>query len=527
MKTKNLFALLLIVCMLLTVFAACGDKNKPSDSKPSDSPGTVSAPVSSGDDDGDDEVEISEINVWLVDLGNTGSAAKYDIVEAALNELSIREAAVSVNYTWVNIADLGTQFTLAMSNNEQVDVVVCSPVPAGSFLTYYTNGMTLNIAPYLDENAPELRAMMDELNLLDAFTMPDGGIYGISAYRQLSTNLYLCYRTDVLEAAGVLDFYKGVSTWSEFAEVLQAITDLGETYAIGGGKSLQNLGYYYGEENFSDAYVFDVLGDTTGMILTDNNGNASLLYTDEGMVNEFKMFAGWGAKGYVFPDTAFSDDLPESLIGQKRYAGYIIPSEYGIEVNKSQTCGTDMTCVEITKGALSTSSCQKFSVMVPSTSADPEAALRWLNLAYTSSEFMNLINWGVEGETYVINENGEADYPAGTDASTCGYHYADFVFGNQFATLPWTGSGGSDFRERARADFLSADVSPYMGLTIDTSDYSSLVAAIVSVRDEYVPQVTSGSYTDAMYSEFISKLEAAGVNDYVALYQTAIDEFMA
>lgn len=70
-------------------------------------------------------------------------------------------------------------------------------------------------------------------------------------------------------------------------------------------------------------------------------------------------------------------------------------------------------------------------------------------------------------------------------------------------------------------------MSEYCGLSVDTSDSDTLLAALKAVKDEYVRQLTNGLYTDDMYSEFLEKLDAAGISDFFALYQTALDNFIA
>lgn len=530
MKKKNLLAILLIVCMLLTAFVACGKK----DDDKKDDPGTPSTKpsetVTDPTDDGGDEEELTEVNMWMPDMGSGGAyGSKWDIVEAAINEYTIENLNIQVNFTWVAIADLPTQFSLASANNENVDIVVTTPVQAGAFLTYYANGACLDIAPYLAEYGTGIIELMDDLQLLNAFTMSDGGIYGLPSFRTLNTNLYFVYRTDMLEKVGWGDKFYEMQTWTDFEELLQALTDEGSMYAIGGrGGFGFGGGYFFGEENVYDSYLYDTLGDSSQFIYTTQTGEASNLFENEDTVNWLKRFVTWKDAGYTYPDSAFTQELSESLIATNNFAGYVVSSEFGVEINKSQSCSNEMSCLEIVPGMLSTASCNKFAVMVPSTSANPAMAVKLLNAFYTTPELMNMIDWGVEGETYVINDDGTAGYPEGTDSSNCGYHILDFVFGNQFLTTPWQGSqGGADFRKLAQENFLACSSSAYMGLTVDVSAVDSLVAVLVAIREEYVPQLYTGHYSDSLYNEFMTKLDAAGMDDYVAHFQAAIDGFMA
>ena len=79
-----------------------------------------------------------------------------------------------------------------------------------------------------------------------------------------------------------------------------------------------------------------------------------------------------------------------------------------------------------------------FCYSIGAGSKDPAKAMTMLNEIMTSTELMNLLNWGVEGEDYVVNADGLLDFPEGKDASTVGYHLnAGWILPNQFKCTPW------------------------------------------------------------------------------------------
>lgn len=463
MKLKNFLALILAIVMLLTLFAACGEKEK---SEGNNAPVSPSTAVSNDpSDSGDDEPEeLREINVWLADMGQGGLNTKSADVGDALNEIMLNEYNIKVNLIWNNMSDIGTQFTLAVSNKEAIDIILTTPAPNASFTTYYSGGMLMDISSYIDEYAPDLKALMAPLNLLGAYTMPDGGLYGIPTYRILNSNLYLIMRNDILEASGALELAQSMATWSDFEEVLRLITAEGSQYgtadSMGDGMSIG--GFAFGSGDFKNVISYDNLSDGLGVVYSDQSGNVSLLYENDIMVDQYKMVSGWYKNGYIYADSVYANE--------------------------------------------------------------PEAALTFLNALYTRSDLMNLITWGIEGETYEVKDSGEGGYIGDADATTSGYHGADFLVGNQFLVLPWQGSG-ADFRVKAEESLTSAPVSAYMGLTIDTAGYDTLVSAISAVKSEYHSQIAGGLYTDALFAEFLQKLDSAGVDEYIALFQSAVDGF--
>ena len=64
-----------------------------------------------------------------------------------------------------------------------------------------------------------------------------------------------------------------------------------------------------------------------------------------------------------------------------------------------------------------------------------------------------------------------------------------------------------------------------MALTVDTSGNESLISAISAVTDEFHGQMCGGFYSDELYQEYLDKLDAAGIDKYIALYQDSIDAF--
>lgn len=524
MKNSKLLSLVLILCMFAALFSACSAKPVKNDTPSSDLQSSDPSIAGNASD------ELTTVNVWLCDIGGAGAGGnKWTLVNDAINEYTEKNLNISVNFTWVQISDFATQFSLAVANKEPIDIAFTGPVPPGTFSQFYSSGMAMDISGYLDEYGQDIKDLMADMRLLDAYTMPDGKVYGIPAYRMLNSNNYICYRTDMLEEVGMVDFFNAMTTWSEFEEVIKAVAETGLTYGMGSKSNNYGAdGYCRGAEAFADSYVYDTLGDSTGMVYTDQAGNVSLSFENDDILAQYKRTADWYSKGYFYPDSYIASDMSESLIANNTFAGYVVRSEYGVEVNKSQSCQTDMTCIEITPGMISTASTVGIGVIVPIVATEPEAAIRLLSAFYTTPELMNLINWGVEGETYVMTDSGEATYPENTDNSTCGYHYMDFMFGNQFISAPWIGAAdGAAFRENSMANFLNAGSSVYMGLAVDVSEMDTIISSIAAVRDEYVPILCGGMFSDSLYNEFLAKVESAGVDKYLDFFQTAVDDFMA
>lgn len=472
--------------------------------------------------------EIIEINylTWEAGDGTAGSNTLAKEVEAAINEIAEKEIGVHVNFTWVNAADYGTRISLDLLDGVQYDVADYYSWPLqSSFPQLFANNSMTDITELAAEYAPETLEMFGA-DLLQG-TSANGRLYGIPAYRVQNTNFCIMMRRDILEQLNLVEKAQNMKTWAEFEEIMAAVKDSGFTgYATGGGGGFgmtsNNGCIYQGENIVEDSVIFDPLCDTFFSIAIDENGKVVNQVAMEETQNQFKMFKKWMDAGYMYPDSAFDSTGAKELFNQGVLFSVFVTAEFGAEQSWKASSGYDCLCYTVGGSPLNTSAAQKFGVFIPNTSKEPEAAMKWINLLYTNKDIMNLITWGIEGKSYEVID-GSAHYINGADAVTSGYHNNDYKIGNSFLCLPW--DNDADFREASLAHFKAAPISPYFGLNVDTTDYSDLVAQISAVCSEFHGQMCGGFYTDELYQQYLDKLAAAGIDQYIELLQAAVDGF--
>lgn len=138
---------------------------------------------------------------------------------------------------------------------------------------------------------------------------------------------------------------------------------------------------------------------------------------------------------------------------------------------------------------------------------------------------MNLFDWGIEGEDYVVAD-GVANFPADNPEGEGLFHSMDSLFGNTFLALPW-GDAPADIRTQAQENMKQASLSEYLGFTVDTAGMENTIAAMQSVYGEWRAQLLSGLYNEQMFADYVSAMEAAGMDDYIAEVQAQLDAFLA
>lgn len=74
----------------------------------------------------------------------------------------------------------------------------------------------------------------------------------------------------------------------------------------------------------------------------------------------------------------------------------------------------------------------------------------------------------------------------------------------------------------------NAQASPLLGFAFDAANVSAEIAQCKAVVDEYIPSLDSGSVDPDKYlPEFLSKLEASGVDKIISEMQTQVDAWLA
>lgn len=168
--------------------------------------------------------------------------------------------------------------------------------------------------------------------------------------------------------------------------------------------------------------------------------------------------------------------------------------------------------------------------------ADPERAMMVIELFNTDPYVATLIRFGVEGEHWTTDENGNMTFKgtANEDPSNRAFYY---WYGNDFGNLTITRTpedvGGPDgivFDKMIECN-NSAKLAAHMGFVLNTDNIQNEIAACTNVVQEF-SALTTGHYNsqeevDAALDEMIAKLKANGVDKIVAECQAQIDAWNA
>ena len=470
--------------------------------------------------------DMEEIHMLYPSMGPVPSGLQ--AVEYAINEITEVQINTHVNIDIYEIGNYDQQVGLMMSSGENVDLMLTLPSGSAGFSSMQAQGQLMDITKLLEDYG---QPIIDTMGELIRGTMINGRTYGLCGYRNVVSGEYIIMRTEVLEDLGLLEKAQNMTSFTEYEEILAQVkasekwSYLSGIVGSGHGNMMLQQGAFCSEDQFKDISLFDNLGDTYKVICIDpekTDDAVRMTFATDEYKKIYEQAKKWYDQGYIYKDSATTLESGTDLIKSNVGFSMFCDGEYGIEATKSADCDMPMTCIKLKDYPITTGTCTKFTWVIPATSKAPEAAIAFLNMMYTDSRIANLLAWGIEDVDYKV-VNGEACYIEGN--TTPAYHTNDFMYGNQFITLPWEGSG-ENMRQDSQEIMQNATYSKYMGFSCDTSDVTGEIAAVSNCLNEYRPQIETGMASETVYDDFLNKLQASGVEKIVDCYQQQLNTWL-
>lgn len=500
MKQKAL-ALLCALSLVTALFAGCGGA-----SGAASGAAPASGPAPSSDASGEEPYTIT-----MMFIGNTqDDEAK---VEAAINAITVPELNMQLDILVVPWASAAEQIRLMLSGGEKLDLMMALSSQAA---TYVATQSVYDLNELIDEYGVNIKANMgDDAKIANI----NGFVYGVPNTCNWYTQTSLQVRKDWLEEAG---FTKDdIKTVEDVEKLYEAVSKNHPEAAMLGMKNGQAF-----DSAWSDT---DSLSDGWGVLMNYGEKPEVVNYF---ATEEYKAFVerqyAWAQKGWISKDAATTTDTVDSLIGAGRAFSQISTNHPSMEVEASLNIGTPVEICPLYDMYTTTTLTTPFFWTVARNSTEPEKAFRMLDFIYGSAEVANLLNWGIEGEHYVLTEDGHAAFPAGMDKSSDPYnaHFA-YMLPNQFITHVWEGLP-LDVHEQNQANNGKAKRSCAYGFAYDGTSVTNEIAALNNVKSQYLDALNTGAVNpDDVLPQFLADLEAAGLQKVIDLKQQQLDAWMA
>lgn len=462
---------------------------------------------------------------------------------AVLEELS----GVSVEFQLYHPSVVEEQFNLQIAAQNYCDIYC-------EYGASYTGGLDgavddevfLDLSDYIEEYMPNYYSYLaeDDENIRSATT--DSGkyvaIYAIYEPHQPS-NTGPLIRADWAEEAGLdvetMCTYDEYETYVKYAyETYGATVYLTESGAPSFNYLISGYGVSYAED---------------GLPLAQKDGEIFCTLLDDGMREYLSMISEWYANGWIYQDF-FSED---TSVGGGADSGMVTAGETslwwgetsyisqyeedatdeGFKIAAIQDAvkeaGDQTHFAQTNFGRVSSA-----AYVVISTACEyPEIAMQWMDYRYTQEGYL-LANYGVEGETYEFDEDGQPQYldlivnnPEGMTTTLAQWRYmlqntvclssvdaqnqglTEYELGTEDI---WMTNKDDEWSIPSAASMTTDEATEYNAISADLTTYIStcflqFITGTLSVEDDY--------------DDFVDTLYDMGIEDCIAIYQDALDRY--
>lgn len=540
---KKLFAVLLAATMILGL-TACGDKAPAASDGGSTAVKAETKTEASVDASAIDTSKHVKITYMFTgDKPEGGAYDRFMEMNEKLNEILTEKCNAELEFYWIGWTDYLSVYNLTIA---AMDGTVDLIGTASDWLDAWPNAKNGAFLPLSEEMlktyAPQTWASVPAENW--ELCKYDGDIYLMPEdnYAQWTNHGYI-YRLDWAKEAGLAD---GVHSWEDMTKYFEYITANADALGItqawdsDGTHNIQmTSGWVASHTNFvpidgiCTAALWGGTKDDLYTIVTP-------AYTDTQMMVDYaKMMKSWDEMGVwktdVLNNTVSTnrDDFRVGLVGAEQHHTQTwtdlcsatesntiykddADAEAGFFYFGEET--DNVVALSITHGAMAVSAASK----------NPERALMVYDLLRNDQDCYDLINYGIKGISWELDENGYKVTPATYDSAT------DNVGG---ATSWWWGRNDNlerragdrnwDAIEKLYAKYDSVKINyPYGQLIPNVDAIQSKIDNCNEVFGNYMKQIAYGKYqgsAEDIVAEMQAALKQAGIEDVTAELQAQVD----
>ena len=513
---KKVLATALASAMVIGMVGCGGGAAAPAESAPAADAAQEAAPADTSSDAADtadagaSDSGLTTINVYRAtfNLANpdTDQVKK---VEAAINDYIKDKINCQITLTDVGSGEYTDKANLALNNNE-INLLWTASWES----TIGTNDLVPKNAVYdLTDLLPgtDLYASMDE-GQWEA-TKYDGKNYFVPVYKDNVEGYDFMFRKAVADEHGWDT--ASVKKLADLEPMLKDAKDDGLKYPYLTQKTAMFYRWYINDFDFFTANA------SSNFVAVDKSTNEVV---DTVLTPQYKEFctlmADWADKGYISEDDVTKTTTDTTTQSQD----WAVSWWTDIPVNDEADAryGQDVTMQPATdRWAHSTSalgSC--YCVTATSTPEQAKACVDFLGLLYTDSKLADLYTFGIEGEDFTYDANGQV-----TQTSEK-YNHSMWESASATIVTPLDNEPANK-AELYKSFNGGAKTSPAAGFRFDKTPVEAQYTACANLFETYGFALENGGYApddvDATIEEYQAALDDAGYQDVLAEFQKQYD----
>lgn len=460
---------------------------------------------------------------------------------------------VHIEHQVVSETEQSTQFALLCASGDMPDLLEKAVMLYnGGKTSLIEDEIVIDLVPYIADYAPNFSALLDTNEAVKkGIQTSEGAIAAFINMAEggksvLGTDGGLMIRQDLLDK---LDLAVP-TTYDELHEVLLAFENEGLSFPL----LMYKEGFFDGCE-LSAGYGVNLLLATSGRVrypLYQENGVVKCGYLEPGFRNYMAMLAQFYSEGIISNDFLNCSASP----GDATVSSAIVDGQAGIfkafgmmldyQMAQAQSINPDyalMPMADISKDGtgelmgLDPEAAGSMGISISTRCGNVELAVQWCDFWYTMTG-SELASFGIQDVSYTI-QDGVACYTDLIMNNEDGYTqmqaqslYTFSMIGRNLEYM--TENTDSELLQNCNAVWtankttegkLSDDVSL---ATEDAAVFNSMWGDIATYIQESTSRFITGDLnTEEDYETFLENLKAMGLEDCVALWQTAFDDYMS
>ena len=470
------------------------------------------------------EEEITKIT-WV-----SGSSAVKDnqMILDYLNEHFLNEMGIELD---IQYYDSDATLRTDINNGTVFDIYfTCS---------WYNNtnqaisdGLFVGLDPeVIKEEAPGLWAALPE-SVWETAASADGKIYAIPNWKDYAAENFITYPADIAKELGY-EIPEKISAWGELTDFLvdwKATLADGEYPVLVGGNPA-------GLES-----SFDFIDRTAMVGCIFGTTEVKFVFDDPEVMERYETMAEWMKLGLINPDAA---QLTENAIDSSKphigfaqawdgYDGYTVSNGYLTYMTRY--AGPQLS-VDTIQGSMNA-----FGAHLANDPDKLAKCLQLFELIHTNKLFADCLRYGVPGyhwnyvdaEKYPDFAGGVLRTQEGKDNGGCPWAFAQPAYFFTSIAVGDPEDPNTQIPNFAQYDQYLATIaaegkiSAMGGFKMDTSEWKEALAQFSAIKDSYYKGFASGTTPiDEVKDEFLAKMNAAGLQEFIADAQKQLDEYLA
>lgn len=190
---------------------------------------------------------------------------------------------------------------------------------------------------------------------------------------------------------------------------------------------------------------------------------------------------------------------------------------------------TNFWCYTLDNGKMKRMAPTENICAISSTSKNPERTLMLIEKFMTDERYYRLLQNGIEGRQYEINEDGVVIQPASYDIEKDAGGFSAWSLRNDRFNLPFASEDPRRAVQNEEWEKIAVD-DPYIGFAFDPKPVSTEISAISNVNATFGTQIMLGKSTkpvEEAVEEYRQQLTSAGIDKVIEAVKTQLDAFEA